>query len=149
MAYLIEKEQALEIVRGIEECTLPREEWTHEKHLIVGLFMVLAYKHKALQAMKTRIWQYNEITGKGNKNTGYHHTLTVFWLWAVRQFCLEKNITEFENDAIDELIFNERLARRALIEDYYHPAILLSPYARKNFEYPDMQDMEDVDYFLR
>ena len=149
MAYLITKEQALEYVQGIENCTLPREKWTHEAHLMVGLFMFLAYQKKALTEMRKRIWQYNEITGKGNDNTGYHETLTVFWLWAVQQFCLEKNITTFDDDAIDLLLFDETLAQRKLIEDYYHPAVLMSPYARKHYQPSDLKEMEDVAFFFQ
>ncbi len=148
MAYLITKEQGLAYVQGIENCTLPREEWTHEAHLIVGLFMVLSYQKRALPEMRKRIWQYNEIKGKGNDGTGYHETLTVFWLWAVRRFCLEKNIATFDNDALDELLFDETLSRRKLVETYYHPAILLSPYARKHYQPSDLDIMEGVDYFF-
>jgi hypothetical protein len=148
MAYLISKEEGLEYVQGIENCTLPREKWTHEAHLIVGLFMVLSYQKKALPEMRKRIWQYNEITGKGNDNTGYHETLTVFWLWAVYHFCLEKNLTTFDEVALDELIYDETLAKRKLVEEYYHPAILMSPYARKHYQMSDLKDMEGVEYFF-
>jgi hypothetical protein len=148
MAYLISKEEGLEYVQGIENCTLPREKWTHEAHLIVGLFMVLSYQKKALPEMRKRIWQYNELTGKGNDNTGYHETLTVFWLWAVYRFCLEKNLTTFDEVALDELIYDETLAKRKLVEAYYHPAVLMSPYARKHYQMSDLKEMEGIEYFF-
>jgi hypothetical protein len=147
--YLISTKEALKYVQKLEDCTLPREQWSHGAHLMVGLYMVLYYKENALIAMKERIWRYNEIMGKGNENTGYHETLTVFWLWAVRQFALENNITEYNEEAIDLLIFDETLGKRKLVEDYYHIAVLMSPYARLHFEYPEFQDMKDVGYFIK
>lgn len=146
--YLISTKEAYNYVARFEDCTLPREKWTHEMHLIVGMYIVLTYKEKALSAMKERIWRYNEVMGKGNNGTGYHETLTVFWLWVVKRFCDEKGITTFDEKSIDELIYDETLAQRKLVEDYYHPAILMSPHARRAFDYPDLKDMEGVAYFL-
>ena len=147
--YLISTKQAYNYVARFEDCSLPKSEWTHEMHLIVGMYMVLKYKQDALPEMKKRIGRYNEIQGKGNDGTGYHETLTVFWLWAVKRFCDEKSITCFDEKAVDELIYYEPLSRRKLVEEYYHPAILMSPYARRQFDYPDLQEMEGVEYFLK
>jgi hypothetical protein len=147
--YLISTKQALSYVARLEDCSLPRQEWTHEVHLIVGLYMVLNYKEKAFDAMKERIWRYNEVIGKGNTNTGFHATLTIFWLWAVKHFCDEKSITKFDEVAVDELLFYEPLSKRKMVEEYYHPAILMSPYARRQFDFPDLQDMDGVEYFLK
>ncbi len=146
--YLISTQQAYKYVARFEDCSLPREEWTHEIHLTVGMYMVLKYEKAALSEMKKRIWRYNEILGKGNNNTGYHETLTVFWLWAVKRFCDEKGITTFDEKGIDELIYDETLATRKLVEEYYHPAILMSPFARRAFDYADLKEMEGVEYFL-
>jgi hypothetical protein len=146
--YLISTKEALKYVQQLEDCTLPREKWSHGAHLIVGLYMVLNYKEKALPEMRERIWRYNEIKGNGNNNTGYHETLTVFWLWAVWQFALKNNITTFDEVSVDLLIFDETLGKRKLVEDYYHVAVLMSPYARRHFEYPEFKEMEGVDYFL-
>jgi hypothetical protein len=146
--YLVTTAEALEYVRQFEDCTLPREKWTHEMHLIVGMYIVLTYRQNAVAEMKKRIWRYNEAKGKGNDNTGYHETLTVFWLWVVRRFCQEKGFTTFDEVGIDELIFDETLAKRKLVEEYYHIAVLMSPYARKHFCPPEFKDMEGVEYFL-
>ena len=75
--------------------------------------------------------------------------MTVFWLWAIKQFCEEKGITQFDVDAIDELLFYEPLSRRNLVEDYYSEAILLLPEARRRYIRPDEKPMKGVDYFLK
>jgi hypothetical protein len=146
--YLITTQEAYRYVAQFEDCTLPKEKWTHEMHLIVGMYIVLTYKERAVSEMKERIWRYNEAVGKGNDNTGYHHTLTVFWLWRVKKFCDEKGITQFNEEAVDELIFDETLAKRKMVEDYYHIAVLMSPFARRQYVPADLKDMEGVEYFL-
>ena len=147
--YAISLEQAENLIYKFENGTLPKSEWTHEAHLIVGLKMVLNYKEQAFPEMKKRIIRFNESVGTINsESSGYHETLTVFWLWAIQQFCEEKGITQFDVDAIDELLFYEPLARRQLVEDYYSEAILLLPEARRRFIRPDEKPMSGVAYFL-
>ena len=144
--YLITTQEALRIIETHENATLPREEWTHEAHLIVALYVVLNYGKDSFVEMKRRVWHYNEVCGKGNNGTGFHVTVTVFWLWVVRCFCLEKNITEFNNAALDELLYDENLANRKLIENYYDEVLLYI--SRNEYILSDLKPMNGVDYFL-
>jgi hypothetical protein len=150
MAYAISIEQAETLVQKFENGTLLKSEWTHEAHLIVGLKMVLTCGEQAFPEMKKRIIHFNESVGTINSETsGYHETLTVFWLWAIKQFCEDKGITQFDVDAVDELLFYEPLSQRNLVEDYYSEAILLLPEARRRYIRSDEQLMRGVDYFLK
>ena len=133
-------------IAQLEDCTLSRDKWTHNLHLITGLYIYLSFNKQALTEMKERIWRYNEVMGKGNDNTGYHKTLTVFWLWAVRQFCLKNNITAFSQAAIDALLNDTDLQNRQLVENYYDEIDLYV--SRKHFMLPSVQDMENVAFFL-
>ena len=147
--YAISLQQAETLINQFENGTLPKSEWTHEAHLIVGLKIVLTYKEQAFPEMKKRIIHFNESIGTINsESSGYHETLTVFWLWAIKQFCEEKGITQFDVDAIDELLFYEPLSRRKLVEEYYSEVILFLPEARRRFIRPDEKPMTDVTYFL-
>ena len=147
--YAITLEQAENLIHRFENGTLPKSEWTHEAHLIVGLKMVLTFKEQAFPEMKKRIIRFNEsIDTINSESSGYHETLTVFWLWAIKQFCEEKGITQFDVDAIDELLFYEPLSRRKMVEDYYSEAILLLPESRRRFIRPDAQPLRGVEYFL-
>ena len=149
MDYAISLQQAENLILQFENGTLPKSEWTHEAHLIVGLKMVLTYKEQAFSEMKKRIIRFNESIGTINsESSGYHETLTVFWLWAIQQFCNEKGITQFDVAAVDELLFYEPLSRRKLVEDYYSEVILLLPEARRRFIRPDEKPMRGVAYFL-
>lgn len=138
--------EAYRHIAQLEECTLPRTKWTHDLHLVMGMYMVLSYKKKALQETKTRIWRYNEVVGKGNENTGYHETLTVFWLWAVRKFCFDNNITVFNELAINALLNDVTLQNRKLAEEYYDEIDLYL--SRKHFMRPTLKDMADINFFF-
>ena len=147
--YAFSLEQAENLIQQFENGTLPKSEWTHEAHLIVGLKMVMTYKEQAFSEMKKRIIRFNESIGTINsESSGYHETLTVFWLWAIQQFCNEKGITQFDVAAVDELLFYEPLSRRKLVEDYYSEVILLLPEARRRFIRPDEKPMRGVAYLF-
>lgn len=92
--------------------TLPKVEWTHKAHLLAAMW----FNHKlpfneALQTMRGHIISYNESVGTQNtESSGYHETLTIFWMILIRNF-------------IDQ---NERTS----ISDCYQ-AFLTSPFADK------------------
>jgi hypothetical protein len=133
-------------IAQLEDCTLHYKKWTHNMHLVTGLYIYLTYGSRALPEMKERIWRFNEVIGKGNDGTGYHDTLTVFWLWAVRQFCSANYITHFDQTAIDALLADSSMQNRKLAENYYEDVDLI--FSRRRFMLPSLQDMEDVEYFL-
>ncbi len=141
-------QEALDKVMQLKNATLPKEEWTHEMHLIVAMYVLLSYKHASWPVMKRWIWRYNESVGKGNDGTGYHATLTVFWLWRVRAFMQQHHIEAFTDEALDLLIFDEELTRRKMVEDYYDWFVLTSPAARRTFKFPNFDEMPGVEDFL-
>ena len=74
-------------VAAFERCTLPCTQWNHRAHLTVGLWYSLAHPpHPALDLTRSGIQRFNRTCGwPTTATTGYHETLTVFWLWAIRQ----------------------------------------------------------------
>lgn len=147
--YLISTEQALIHVWQFQNRTLPKDEWTHEMHLIVGLYMFITYKENALQNMRESIKQYNNAGGTVNSDiSGYHETMTVFWLWQIKQFCKSIKKYSFDEVTIDELLFNEKYADRNGFLEYYSKENMMSTKARRQFVMPDLKDMIGVDYFL-
>lgn len=138
--------EAYRNIAQLEDCTLPIRKWTHNMHLITGLYIYLSYNKRALSEMKERIWRYNDVVGKGNNETGYHETLTVFWLWAVRQFCLDNGIHQFDQATIDALLEYLPLQDRKMAENYYEEIDLYI--SRRRFMQPPLQEMTGVNYFL-
>jgi hypothetical protein len=73
---------------GLRARTLPRAEWTHEAHLAACLWLLTErpdiHVERDLPAI---ISSYNEAVGGVNDATqGYHHTITLTYVAAVRGF---------------------------------------------------------------
>lgn len=74
-----------EIADALCNRTLPKARWTHEAHVLAAIALVRRHgAGGALDVLARSIPAYNEVTGTPNTATsGYHHTLTVFYVWAV------------------------------------------------------------------
>ncbi|MBK9016583.1 MAG: hypothetical protein IPM82_22295 [Saprospiraceae bacterium] len=132
------------LMKGFTECTLPKEEWTHESHLIAGLWLLARHGEKALPEMRTRLLRYNEsVGGVNDDHNGYHETMTVFWLWAIRELFADDNGKVYwSQDALDDLIFDETLADRNLWTEFYSKEKMMSVEARGGYVPPDLKEME-------
>ena len=72
-------------LRGFELGTLPKSEWTHGAHVAAAANYLFDSDVKTvLPLMRTRISAYNLAVGGANTpRSGYHETLTRFWLLIV------------------------------------------------------------------
>ncbi|MEY4906101.1 MAG: hypothetical protein RLZZ292_3916 [Bacteroidota bacterium] len=132
--YLITTEEALASVQRFLEKTLAKSEWTHEMHLMVGFYMVITHKNEAMTQMRQAIRAYNEAVGTINSDTsGYHETITAFWIDEIKIFCKNNAITRFDEETLDVFVFEEYFADRNLFLQYYSKETILSKEARKEF----------------
>jgi hypothetical protein len=134
--------EILELVRRFEDCTLPREEWTHAAHLTVALWHLLQYDWpEATARVRRGIRRYNAAQGILTTPTGgYHETLTLFWLRAVRAF-----LEEGRNEARPLVrLANELIASagRSLPLEHYTRELLFSPEARASWVEPDLKPLD-------
>ena len=76
------------LIAAFEERTLSKAEWTHAAHLTVGLYYCAHNSFGAAKnLMSDGIYWLNDEHGTPNTETsGYHETLTVFWLKTVAEF---------------------------------------------------------------
>ena len=135
-------EEMFELLRRFEDCTLPREEWTHAAHLTVALWHLLQFDWpEAVARVRHGIKRYNAAHGIVTTPTGgYHETLTIFWLRVVRTFLeAERN----EARALVHLA-NELTAThdKSLPLAHYTRARLFSPEARANWVEPDLRSLD-------
>ncbi|MGL6283067.1 MAG: hypothetical protein ACRC2J_11725 [Microcoleaceae cyanobacterium] len=123
--------------------TFPRENWHHAEHLILALWYLLHYPEtKVLELIRQQIIFYNQNVGIANtENSGYHETLTIFWLKIIADYL--KNIppqTDFL--IILENLLNSDLNNPDLPLKYYTGDRLFSVTARQTYLAPDLQDRD-------
>lgn len=127
------------LVEGFAACTLPCHEWTHQAHLIVGLWY--CSRHDATEAtniLRDRIKQYNIACGKQNtENSGYHETITRFFVWYIKR-CLDAapphgSFVEIVNDFCAHHIVSSSPLK------FYSKDRLMSVEARLGWVEPDLQ----------
>ena len=130
-----------ELVAAFEDASLARDEWTHEAHLGVALTFCLAEKdqERALERMRSGIQRYNAATGVvDGPMSGYHETLTVFWIRHVWAFASE-------HPGLPEEVFPPLLEKwgesRAPLR-FYSKRMLMNPTARARFVAPDLAPFE-------
>ncbi|HEV2708234.1 MAG TPA: hypothetical protein VGV59_20130 [Pyrinomonadaceae bacterium] len=128
------------LVRDFETGALPRQSWTHAAHLVVALWYVRRYEWKAaVQLMRARIKFYNASHGIAETPTsGYHETITLFWLRAVRAFYAradrhERGMASLVNEML------AALGDKNLPLKFYTRERLMSPQARAHYVEPDIQ----------
>ena len=133
-------DQIERFVDAFEAGTLPRSAWTHTAHFVVGLWYVLHYDAEtALDRMRRGIRSYNEASGVANTDSsGYHETITVFYLWAIRDF-LEKHNGESSPAILFTKLVEDEITRKDYLLRYYSEAVIFSNEARKTWVEPDKQ----------
>jgi hypothetical protein len=137
-------EEILALVRRFEDCTLPREEWTHAAHLTVALWHLLQFDWpEAVTRVRARIKRYNAAHGiPATPTGGYHETLTLFWLRVVRRFLeAERNEARALVHLANELAAN---ADKGLPLKHYTRELLFSPEARAEWVEPDLKPLREV-----
>ncbi len=118
------------LVEKFENCTLPKEEWTHEAHLRVVLFYLFTNSFYAT-IIKTRcgIIRYNASKETTNLcSDKYHETITQFWIDQVSRFITKQKITSLEK--AEEALLKSNLAESSYIFSFYSREHLQSEWAR-------------------
>ncbi|HEV2567614.1 hypothetical protein [Sphingomonas sp.] len=122
---------------GLIACALERAEWTHEAHLGATLYLVVERPELDLDAeLPGFIRRFNESVGGRNSDTeGYHHTITLTYLNAIRDHAAETKGLEL-CARTNKLLLSER-GRRDWPLRFYTPDRLFSVEARLGFIAPD------------
>lgn len=131
-------EEVILLAKAFEERTLQKTEWTHAAHLTVGLYYCFRHPFAvAKNLMSDGICWLNDAHKTPNTETsGYHETLTVFWLSTVAEF-LEKHGNGKGLAALaNELIASNCDSKLPL--KFYSRERLFSVEARMKFVEPDL-----------
>jgi len=137
------------LIQAFENCTLPRSEWTHQAHLIVALWYLTHYSQleatncirvSEAASLKLRIQDYNRAIGiKTTKDSGYHETLTLFWVRIVYLYLASEGANSSLVDLANGLI--QRCGNPSLPLEYYSRDRLMSWDARRSWIEPDLKSL--------
>jgi hypothetical protein len=123
------------LVRAFETCELNPEEFKHYQHLAVALWYIANFRFaEASEKMRTGINKLAAAYGK----SGYHETVTVFWLDLVHEFYLEVD----SRDPISSLA-NDLIAQydKDAIYEFYSRELLSSSEAKSGWVAPDRKPL--------
>ncbi|MEO1258768.1 MAG: hypothetical protein AAFZ15_08215 [Bacteroidota bacterium] len=136
--------EAEELIHKFLHCQLPKGEFTHEVHLLTALFLLSRHGENTLPLIRKHLAEYLASVGIKNTDTsGYHETLTVYWLWAVKKrFADENGQVNWDQGNVDDLIEDFDLTERNQWLEYYSKELMLSVSARKNFVKPDLKPLD-------
>jgi len=125
-------------LEAFESGTLPKARWTHAAHIFTGA----CYVHRlgepaALERMCHAIPRYNEaVGGKNTETSGYHETVTVFWIKLLHQFRLAQP-TDITRGAFATLAVERLAPRRDLFTLFYDFDVVAYTEARRTWIEPN------------
>jgi hypothetical protein len=132
-----------DFLAAFESGTLPKERWTHAAHLLAGA----CYVHRlgqssAINHMRRCVRRYNEaVGGKNTATSGYHETITVFWIKVLDALLLHAQpITRAEFAALAVARFK---SQRDLFCRFYDFDLIASREARAEWIPPTREEIED------
>jgi hypothetical protein len=133
--YFENDNEIISLVHSFEACTIHPAEFKHYQHLTVALWYVANFSDdEATVKVRTGIQKLAAAYGK----TGYHETITLFWLAIVRDFFPRSDpgsLAELANKLADEC------ADKNLIRNYYSEDLLTSDNAKNGWVAPDLKPL--------
>jgi hypothetical protein len=132
--------QARQLVKDFEAGILPKDQWTHTAHFVVALCYCMDLPlPEAVEKIRNNIKSYNVKAGGQNTDTsGYHETITLFYMSTIAQYLIRMGITQLDKDQFS-LFFQQPFLDRSYPLQFYSREYLMSVEARKTWMPPDRQ----------
>lgn len=129
-------------LRAFEAGTWPKPDWTHAAHIRVAACYLCQYPlEQATGRIRSGIRHYNECVGTDNTDhSGYHETLTVFWM-AIVKACLDRQPAGIPRLDAVRAVVEELGSRRDLFKEYYGFDVVKSVEARRRWIEPDLKGL--------
>jgi hypothetical protein len=129
-------EEIRELVRSFEGCTIHPAEFKHYQHLAVALWYVTNFSYdEATVRVRRGIQKLAASYGK----SGYHETITLFWLAIVREFFERATGSDSLAELANQLA--AECADKNLIRKYYSEELLTSDKAKNGWVAPDLKPL--------
>ena len=135
------EEDIASLIEGFKSRTLPASRWTHEAHLITGLWFNCNYSElEAICFLRNGIISYNISSGGENTpEKGYHETLTLFWCRILKNF-VKKNEGLTLAELCDKFLKSDWSSKELPLE-YYSREVLFSLQARAIWVAPNLRNL--------
>ena len=134
------------LVRAFEQRTLSLEDWDHEAHLTICCWYAMRDPANAEDAVRDGIMRLNRTHGViSTPTSGYHETLTLFWITKVR--ALLEVCSGAEIAVINAVV--RGLADKTLVLFHYSEERIMSSEARQHWISPDLHRMPTLAYAER
>lgn len=132
------------IVAEFRSGNMTREQFSHRAHLCVGLYHLsnpwLNDEASAAQTVRDAILAFNEKVGAVQTETsGYHETITLFYVRIIRHFLADRNPSESFNDLGEALVAEWGDPKLPL--NYWSKERLMSWDARRSWVEPDLKPL--------
>ncbi|MBT28282.1 MAG: hypothetical protein CMO01_01385 [Thalassobius sp.] len=127
----------INLIQAFENQTLPLDAWTHEAHLSVAFYYLKKHSpEESLILLRSGIISYNNSVGTVNSfNSGYHETLTIFWIWTIANY-----INLHPEHKIEEFLVSKFAIKEFPFQFYSHEK-LFSIEARAKWVEPDIRNL--------
>lgn len=134
------------LINEFNNCTLPRDMRNHHAHLIVALWYLIHYDQQtAINLIRERIQRYNSAMNiKTTKNSGYHETITLFWIYLVSSYLYNIRQTDILKTNFLLKLANNLIylyGDKNLPLEYYSRDLLMSLEARQSWLEPDLKSI--------
>ena len=141
--YLVSEETLDQFLADFESAAIPFSDWTHAAHIAMACCYIQKLPlEELLTGVRERIKSYNVRGGGQNTDSsGYHETLTVLWLWVLKEF------VEHQPDSTPRLTLVRSAIQffggNRLYPEYYSYEVTKSVAARRNWIEPDRKVLPD------
>ncbi len=129
-------------IAAFEAGTLPKEQWTHAAHLLTGACYVYDFgEARAIDLMRRNVSAYNlAVGGQNTETSGYHETITVFWIKLLAGLLRERQPirrVEFAKCAVDHF-----LSQRDILRRFYDFDVAASAEGRRTWLPPTLERLD-------
>ncbi|MGA8220963.1 MAG: hypothetical protein WB780_04855 [Candidatus Acidiferrales bacterium] len=123
-----------EVVRRFESCEYLPDEFVHARHLTVATWYFLHFEASAAEGrMRAGLQKFIRHHGK----SGYHVTITEFWLRLVKQTLRDIRANDEGVAGVNRVV--ERLNNKAVIYEYFSRGRVESAEAKAGWLEPDLK----------
>lgn len=137
------KQQIDRLAEQFNQQALLKTEWTHHAHLLMGIWHVHQYDfNDAACRIKSGIILLNNAHHTENTgSSGYHETLTIFWMHVISTYAVLHK--KFSLGELANGFLSSPLAERTLPFEFYTKEKIMSSLYRASYIEPDIQPVNE------